>query len=217
MDWTLETLARLVVGGSSLSLLVVGLAVLGWEAATDRGPAEERDTGPLALVNYVAILGFAGVGFLSAATLVGTSRMPSGMEAADGIIRIAGIVVVLAAGLLAGWGLRSIGGDMASAAEVRADTQLITSRAFALVRHPLYLSLLLLWLGAAMALLSWLMGLCWIALIPAFVARSRLEEAILTRHFGEAYCEYAERVPMLLPLPVLARRRRSTRAVKKGS
>jgi len=43
------------------------------------------------------------------------------------------------------------------------------------------------------------MALCWLALIPAFVARSQAEERILTRHFGNTYATYAARVPMLVP------------------
>ncbi len=201
MDLTIQTVARLVVGGSSLALLAIGLAVLAWERVTDRAPVLERDTGPLAVVNYVAILGFAGVGLVSAATLVGASSIPSGAEAIDLSVRTLGILILLATALLAIWSLRSIGRDMSSAAEVRPDTRLVTGGAFAVVRHPMYLSVLLLWLGAAAALLSWVMALCWLALIPPLVARSRLEEAILIRHFGDAYREYARHVPMLLPIP----------------
>jgi protein-S-isoprenylcysteine O-methyltransferase Ste14 len=43
------------------------------------------------------------------------------------------------------------------------------------------------------------MALCWLAPIPAFVARSRAEERLLTRHFGSAHDAYAAHVPMLVP------------------
>jgi protein-S-isoprenylcysteine O-methyltransferase Ste14 len=88
---------------------------------------------------------------------------------------------------------------MASAAEVRPDTVLVTGGAFGVVRHPLYLSVLLLWAGGALSLLSWAMAGAWLLLVPAFVARARVEERLLGRHFGEGYGAYAARVPMLLP------------------
>jgi len=201
----LVLVARVVVAAASLSLLAVGLGVLVWEAARRRSAPLARERGPLALVNYVGILGFVGVGLWSALTSVGC--LPSSGEPVDGLARVVGVVLVWAAGLLALWGLQSIGGQMSSEAEVRADTELITSGAFALVRHPLYLSILLLWAGAAIALLSWPMAACTVVLAPMFAARSRLEERILVDHFGDAYLRYADRVPMLLPSP---RRARST-------
>jgi protein-S-isoprenylcysteine O-methyltransferase Ste14 len=102
-------------------------------------------------------------------------------------------------GCLAVWGYRSMGREFSSEAAVRTDTVLVTRGAFGLVRHPMYLAVLLLWAGSALALPSPLMALCWLALTPAFVARSRAEERLLTHHFGSAYDDYAARVPMLVP------------------
>ncbi len=193
----LQFVARLVVCASAVALLVVGLGVLAWEATRPAGAPVHRDTGPLALVNFVGILGFVGAGLATAVTMLGTlDPLP---EPLDAVTRLVGVVAVIAAGLLALWGLRSIGGEMSSQAEVRAATELVTTGAFGLVRHPLYLSILLLWAGASIALLSWFMAACTIALVPPFVARSRLEERLLVEHFGDAYRRYADRVPMLLP------------------
>lgn len=87
---------------------------------------------------------------------------------------------------------------MSSQAEVRPDMELVTDGAFRVIRHPLYLSILLLWAGGALALASWLMAACTVVLVPLFIARSRLEERILMRHFGSAYGAYMMCVPMLL-------------------
>ena len=193
----LQLLARLVVGASAVSLLIVGLGVLAWEAKRSAGTPVRRDSGPLALVNFVGILGFVAVGLVSAVTLLGVlDPLP---EPLDAIARLVGIAAVMAAGLLAMWGLRSIGGAMSSQAEIRTDTRLVTTGAFGLVRHPLYLSIILIWAGASVALLSWFMAACTIVLVPLFVARSRLEERLLVDHFGDEYRRYAERVPMLVP------------------
>ncbi len=191
--------ARFVVGAAAGSLLVIGVGVLVIERLNARPEPLERDTGPLALVNYAGILGFVAVGAASAATMVATiEAVPSALDAP---VRGVGIVLVFLAAGLAGWGLRSIGRDMASAAEVRPDTQLVTGGAFAFVRHPLYLSILLLWIGAAAALVSWLMAVLFVLLVPVFVARSALEERLLVAHFGSRYSAYASRVPMLVPRP----------------
>jgi protein-S-isoprenylcysteine O-methyltransferase Ste14 len=188
---------RWIVALTAGSLLIVGLAVLAFEAMSRRPKPVERDTGPLAAVNFAGILGFVAVGLGSALTMLGTvGPLP---EPADAAIRVAGVVMLGLAGVLAAWGIGSLGRQMSSQAEVRPDTELVTGGAFGLVRHPLYLSILLLWAGGALALLSWAMAACTLVLVPLFMARSRLEERILLRHFGAAYADYASRVPMLLP------------------
>jgi protein-S-isoprenylcysteine O-methyltransferase Ste14 len=197
MELTLELVARLVVIACALSLLMFGLAILAVERLSHRSAPVEQETGLLALVNYVGIIGFVVVSLISAVTMLGTVPAPAGPLHAAAVV--VGIVPLAVAGILAVWGYRSLGREFSSEAEVRTDTVLITHGAFALVRHPMYLSVLLLWAGSAFALLSPLMALCLVALIPAFVARSRAEERILTRHFGTAYEAYAAHVPMLLP------------------
>ena len=192
-----EIVARFAVAASSAGLLATGLAVLAMELRSKRPAPVERAGGPLAAVNFVGILGFAGLGAASAIWRFGSIRLAPGPV--DTVVRILGIACLAAAGLLAAWGLRTIGRQMSSQAEVRPDTELVTGGAFGLVRHPLYLSILMLWAGGTLALLSWVLALCTLVLVPLLVARSRLEEELLLRHFGAAYASYASRVPMLLP------------------
>lgn len=197
MELTLELVSRLIVIASALSLLVFGLSILAVERLGRRSAPVERATGPVALVNYVGILGFVAVGFVSGATMLGT--IPAPTDPLHLAIAVLGIALVMAAGLLAAWGYRTLGRQFSSDAEVRPDTVLVTRGAFGLVRHPMYLAVLLLWVGSALALLSPLMALCLVALLPAFVVRALAEERLLTRHFGSAYDAYAARVPMLVP------------------
>jgi protein-S-isoprenylcysteine O-methyltransferase Ste14 len=173
------------------------MGVLAFEELSRRPEPVERDRGPLALVNFVGIIGFIVLGIPSAVAMVATLQALA--EPADAAIRLVGIALLLASGLFEVWGIRSMGRQMASAAEVRPDIVLVTGGAFGVVRHPLYLSVLLLWAGGALSLLSWAMAVAWLLLVPAFVARARVEERLLGRHFGEAYGAYAARVPMLVP------------------
>ena len=194
---TVELAARAVVLACALSLLAIGLGVLAFEELSRRPEPVERERGPLALVNFVGIIGFIVLAIPSAVAMVVTLQELA--EPADAAIRLVGITLLLASGLFEVWGIRSMGRQMASAAEVRPDTVLVTGGAFGVVRHPLYLSVLLLWAGGSLSLLSWAMAVAWLLLVPAFVARARVEERLLSRHFGEAYSAYAARVPMLLP------------------
>ena len=197
MELTVELVGRVVVVACALSLLAFGLSILIVERLGRRSAPVERETGPLALVNYVGILGFVVVALLSAVTMLGTIPAPSGPLFTVAVV--VGIALLVMGGLMAFWGYRSLGRSFSSEAEVRQDTVLVTTGAFGLVRHPMYLAVLLLWAGSALALASPLMAICCVVLLPAFVARSRAEERLLTRHFGSAYDAYAARVPMLVP------------------
>jgi protein-S-isoprenylcysteine O-methyltransferase Ste14 len=197
MDLTVESVARVVVVVACLSQLTAGVAVLIREWAEARPAPVERAGGPLALVNYIGILMFVFLG-LALAITNGGAFLSLTQPLADGL-RIAGILVLGAAGLLSVWGVRTMGRQLVSPAEVRPDTELVTTGAFGLVRHPLYDSVLMLWAGGTLALLNYVLGAGFLLLVPAFYMRARVEEVILTRHFGEAYAAYAARVPMLLP------------------
>lgn len=199
MDVTIELAARFVVAASAVSLLAIALAVLARELAAHRPEPVERDTGPLALVNYAGILTFVLLGVVLATTRWGSAG--SLAEPLGDVLRVLGIVTIWAAGGLAVWGVRAMGRHLVSGAEVRPDTEIVTSGPFGLVRHPMYLSILLMWLGGALALLSWPFALGFVVLVPAIQARSKLEEQMLTRQFGDTYRSYAARVPMLFPGP----------------
>ena len=77
---------------------------------------------------------------------------------------------------------------------------LIDRGPFALVRNPLYLGNILLWLGFALsARLLWLVP--FIALLLAFEYHAivRWEESLLAERMGDSYRRYMERVPRWVP------------------
>ena len=82
---------------------------------------------------------------------------------------------------------------------IEKTTRLVTTGAFAYIRHPLYSSLLLLAWGAFFKDLSWI-GLGLAACATVFlVATARVEEAENVRYFGSAYRAYMRRTRMFIP------------------
>ena len=77
--------------------------------------------------------------------------------------------------------------------------ELVTEGIYSKVRHPFYLSVLILFLG--IAVISWnIYGLLfYILAIIAFIIRIKKEESELIIKFGAKYEEYKEKTPMLLP------------------
>jgi len=79
-------------------------------------------------------------------------------------------------------------------------TGLVTTGPYRLVRHPIYLGLALLAMGAALAFGSWPAIVIVLAgIVPTFVWRAGGEEKLLSRTFGERYTTYQQRTKMIIP------------------
>lgn len=110
-----------------------------------------------------------------------------------------GLVIFLGAISLRIWAMHSLG--VAFAPDLRTSTRspLMTSGAYAWVRHPYYLSAILLTLGAGLALLNGLVLGMTALLTLILLSRIRVEERMLIGHYGARYLSYRQRVPALLP------------------
>ena len=104
-----------------------------------------------------------------------------------------GFVLIFYGYYLARTGLRIVFG------EVREEPRVIRERVFSIVRHPVYLSELLVYLGLLILRFSLIAFLVWIAAVVFMVYISRYEENLLIKRFGKEYIDYMEVVPMLIP------------------
>ncbi len=85
-------------------------------------------------------------------------------------------------------------------AALNPDHNLIQSGPYAMVRHPIYASMLLMLIATALIVSNWI-ALC-VALVFYFIGteiRVRIEEALLLAHFGDRYEDYRRRVAAYLP------------------
>jgi len=115
-------------------------------------------------------------------------------EVVPNIIRVpAGTVVLIVSGLLSFNGLRIVFN------EVREKPEVIRKGVFSIVRHPVYLGEILLYLGLILFSLSVASMIVWLFAIIFLYYISRFEEKILLDHFGEEYRTYMKEVPMWLP------------------
>jgi protein-S-isoprenylcysteine O-methyltransferase Ste14 len=68
------------------------------------------------------------------------------------------------------------------------------------VRHPIYLGLILLAVGEALAFGSWpAFSIVLSGMVPTFAWRAYAEEKLLSRTFGERYEVYRQRTKMIIP------------------
>lgn len=115
-------------------------------------------------------------------------------ELVPNIIRVsAGTVVLIISGLLSFNGMRMVFN------EVREKPEVIRKGVFAIVRHPVYLGEILLYMGLLFFSLSVASMIVWLLTVIFLYFISRYEEKILLEHFGEEYRIYMEEVPMWIP------------------
>lgn len=130
-----------------------------------------------------------------------TDHFRPGLQSVTGfILRVTGALMMAAGVVLAAWAIRSIGKDMQTDIAVNKGHVLRTEGAYAIVRHPMYLSLILLGLGAGLSTLNLLLiGFALFVLTPVQFLRARKEEELFVKHFGLAYIGYQKKTPMIFP------------------
>lgn len=110
----------------------------------------------------------------------------------------AGLPIVLFGEWIRMWGVHHIG----SVSRTRTERlgPLIDHGPFAMVRNPLYIGNILLWIGFAVsARLPWIAPIVFLLLALEYHAIVRWEERLLESRMGESYREYLTRVPRWLP------------------
>ena len=104
----------------------------------------------------------------------------------------AGIIVLVISAYLAVTGIRIVFGR-------NAPEGIIRKGAFRFVRHPIYLSEILLYLALLILNISLAAAAVWIIAIGFLHYISRHEEKLLLERFGDDYTQYMREVPMWLP------------------
>jgi protein-S-isoprenylcysteine O-methyltransferase Ste14 len=166
-----------------------------------RAFAGSRERGEAAKKSRLSSIGIAlqAVGFAAAGFGPVHFAMP---WAAISSIMATALVVLLGGGAIAIFvaSTRAMGKNWSVVARMRADHQLVRSGPFAVVRHPIYLALLLYMLSFAVAFGHW--GQLLIA-VPFYCAgaiiRIREEEKMLRARFGDEHERYVREVPAFIP------------------
>lgn len=115
------------------------------------------------------------------------------LAALGSVLAIAGAALVLRSRMVLGpaWSL---------VPKADQETDLVTTGPYRLVRHPIYLGLVLLAAGEAIAFSSLpAFAIVLFGIIPTFAWRARAEETLLSRIFGERYEVYQQRTKMIIP------------------
>jgi protein-S-isoprenylcysteine O-methyltransferase Ste14 len=113
--------------------------------------------------------------------------------------QVASWAVLILSGVLAAAGGRQLHARGRPVTGIEPTTELVTDGIYAHVRHPLYLSLLLLAAGVWLKEVTWAASGWGVAAAGAILATARAEEGELVDQFGEAYRAYQRRVRGFIP------------------
>lgn len=188
-------MSTLVIILRIVSLLAfAGPMLLGASGRRGEPQAPARQSGA-ARTPVVANLAAFGLFFASLLFFSGSSEAPAAVPMA-----LSGCPIAVAGTALILKSRAELGSAWSFVPKADQGTGLVTTGPYRLVRHPIYLGLVLFALGQALAFSSRLA--CLIALIgivPTFAWRARAEETLLSRMFGEPYAAYRQQTKMIIP------------------
>ena len=126
-------------------------------------------------------------------------RLPADSPPALWRIAASAVCGVLA-GILSWTAVRHLGRQFRVNAGLYEDHELVTSGPYAIVRHPIYASLLAILASTLLLLTPWQWAVPALALfIAGTEIRVHTEDGLLASRFGDRFAEYRKRVPAYLP------------------
>jgi len=114
-------------------------------------------------------------------------------------IRVLGLAFYLVFSWVQIWATKVLGDNFSQDIAIKKDHHLIAIGPFKLVRHPQYLSQLLMDLGGAAATLSFIIAPLALIQLPFLFLRASLEDKLLEKHFGENFRSYKKKTGMIFP------------------
>jgi purine nucleosidase len=183
----------MVLRAVSLLAFAVPLLLTGGGRGRKRSRGGDRRRGERTPV----LANFAAFGLFLAflAAFAGNAEGPAAL-----LLALCGCLLALAGAALVLWSRAELGSAWSFVPMADQGTDFVTTGPYRLVRHPIYLGLSLLAMGAAVAFDSWpAVAVVFFAIVPTFVWRARVEEKLLADTFGERYAVYRKQTRMIVP------------------
>ncbi|MBN3910614.1 MAG: isoprenylcysteine carboxylmethyltransferase family protein [Nostoc sp. NMS1] len=149
------------------------------------------------VASLITVVGLLGVHWL---TLYTFSLQDQTLNTSvDQCLTIIAIFLVCAAVFVSQVAIKALG-KFFDRLIIKSDHQLVTDGIYSLIRHPIYTSYILLFLGFCVILQSlWGLGLVLTVCVIWFGNRIAIEEQMLEERFGEEYQSYCRQTKRLFP------------------
>ena len=113
--------------------------------------------------------------------------------------RVIGLASYLVFSWVQIWSFRLLGTNYSQDIVILQKHQLVTKGIYSIVRHPHYLSQIIIEVAAAVATLSFLVAPLALVQIPFLFLRAKREEALLQKHFKEDFETYKKKSGFFIP------------------
>jgi len=115
------------------------------------------------------------------------------------LIRYIGLAVYLIFSWLQIWAFKTLGENYSQDILIKKNHQLVTKGPFRIIRHPQYMSQILLDLGGAAATLSYIVAPIAVIQILFILLRASVEDKLMAKHFGNEFSSYKKKSGFVLP------------------
>ncbi len=113
--------------------------------------------------------------------------------------RIAGLIIYLCFSWIQIWAYKSLGDSYSQDMVIFKDHKLTGKGPFKIIRHPQYLSQILVDLGGTFATLSFILLPFAVAQIPILIMRAIFEDKLLAKHFKNEFDAYKKNRGFMIP------------------
>lgn len=181
-----------------LPVLIVPLVRVWWSRRAPRGRSSGESS---QLTRWPAIFALAAV-YIAIGILLWKPVPLNLPKALHVTLVLVGSLLYFPGILIYAWGFNTLGSmfgvSSARAAQLYHKHRLIDEGPYAIVRHPMYLGVILAAFGALLVFQTWAMVL-YAPIALAVILRARTEERLLAEAFGETWTAYARKVPAWIP------------------
>jgi len=114
-------------------------------------------------------------------------------------IRYIGLLVYLIFSWVQIWAFKTLGENYSQDILIKKNQRLVTKGPFRIIRHPQYMSQILLDLGGAAATLSYIVAPIAVIQISFILLRASVEDKLMAKHFGNEFSSYKKKSGFVLP------------------
>ena len=116
----------------------------------------------------------------------------------DPALEYSGIAMLAVGLVLLFAGFKGLGKSLTANPVPNEEGVLVTTGIYSIVRHPIYLGLLIITLGLVVSSGVWSQIIVWAALVMLLTYKMRWEETLLSKKY-KGYAQYMATVPALIP------------------
>ena len=114
-------------------------------------------------------------------------------------IGIAGCVIYIFLCILMNLSFAKLGKNLSVNIDIKEGNTLEKTGVYGVIRHPIYLSEMLLPFAASLAMQNWMLILWGLVMIPIEIIRANKEDELLEHHYGESFVSYKKDVNRFFP------------------